>query len=83
MPLPFKTDQILHSNEIRDYLLRAPRRRTVQDGKLINTTHVRFKWRSELASGTIDSKINRRAGLNRFKPWDCAVQKSIRRHRTT
>ena len=57
----------MHTNEIRDYIERAPRKWVIRDGQLVNHTHVRLKWLSESAS---DQRINRRAGVpDQWRPW--------------
>lgn len=71
----------LHPNEIRDYLQRAPKRFYFDGGRMVNTTHVRLKWLSEIARGTIDVKINRRAGIpDPWKPFHNPVANSRNRH---
>ena len=60
----------MHPNEIRDYIERAPRKWEFRDGRMVNHTHVRLKWLSEIACGTIDQRINRRAGVpDQWRPW--------------
>ena len=54
--------ETLETNEIRDYLKRAPKRMYFDGRRMVNTMHVRFKWLSEIAIGTLDERINRRAG---------------------
>lgn len=51
----------IDTNEIRDYLNRAPRKWEYRDGRMLNNTHARLKWLSEIAIGSIDQRINRRA----------------------
>ena len=68
-------------NEIRDYLARAPRRFHFDGARMVNTTCVRLKWLSDIARGTLDERINRRAGLQSpWIPWQHPVQSAIRRH---
>jgi len=57
----------IDTNEIRDYLNRAPRKWEYRDGRMLNNTHARLKWLSEIAIGSIDQRINRRAGIS--DPW--------------
>jgi hypothetical protein len=72
----------LHTNEIRDYLARAPKRWTFDGHGMTNHTHVRLKWLCALARGTLDEKINRRAGIVPvWRPWANPVWSAIRRHR--
>lgn len=60
----------MNTNEIRDYVERAPRRRHMIGQRLVNNTRARFLWLADLAKGTLDERINRRAGvLDTFRPW--------------
>jgi hypothetical protein len=85
----YKTETIeenmehIDTNEIRDYLKRAPKKRWTFDGRrMVNTTHVRLKWLSSIAIGTIDARINRRAGItDHWRPFHNPVWKSIERNR--
>ena len=71
----------LHSNEIRDYLQRAPKRRIIVNGKLVNNTGTRLRWLEQLCRGTLDERINRRASsLSMPYPWKNPISSSIRRH---
>lgn len=71
----------MNTNEIRDYVERAPKRWRFEGGRMVNHTHVRYKWLAELALGTIDSKINRRAGIvDKWEPFKNPTWKAIRRH---
>lgn len=71
----------LHPNEIRDYLQRAPKRPYFDGERIVFTTHVRLKWLSEIARGTIDAKINRRAAVpDPWKPFRNPVVNSRNRH---
>lgn len=73
--------QTIHSNEIRDYLLRAPKRLQFRDGRIVNTTHVRLKWLADIARGDLDTRINRRAGIeDTWKIWGNPVYSACRRH---
>lgn len=72
----------IDQNEIRDYLNRAPKRRQFDGGRVVNTTHVRFAWLCQIAFGTLDERINRRAGLVfPWEPWKNPIGTSIRRHK--
>ncbi|ABD71996.1 hypothetical protein Rfer_4310 (plasmid) [Rhodoferax ferrireducens T118] len=71
----------LHPNEIRDFLARAPKRRSPNGQGFVNNTHSRFKWLCDIAHGTLNEKINRRAGVSDpCKPWVNPVWSAIRRH---
>lgn len=71
----------LHPNEIRDFLARAPKRRSSNGQGFLNNTHGRFKWLCDIARGTINEKINRRAGVaDPCQPWVNPVWSAIRRH---
>lgn len=71
----------MNTNEIRDYIERAPRRIKFDGCRMVNTTHVRLTWLASIARGTLDQKINRRAGLaERFKPFHNSVESAFRRH---
>lgn len=65
----------LHQNEIRDFLQRAPRRNWCFVGDhLVNYEGCRRLWFASILRGTIDERINRRAGLKVFAavpyaPW--------------
>ena len=72
----------IHTNEIRDYLRRAPKRWHFDGGRMVNTMFVRLKWLSDIARGTIDDRINRRAGLESpWRPFHDPICKSITRNR--
>ena len=71
----------LHTNEIRDYLARAPKKWSFDGRRMINHTYVRLKWLTTIAQGTLDRKINRRAGvLDEYKPWCFPVDSARRRY---
>jgi hypothetical protein len=72
----------LHPNEIRDYLARAPKRWQYQhDGSMVNNTGARLKWLVTLCQGTLDERINRRAGiLDTWLPWKKPVRSAIARN---
>lgn len=71
----------MNQNEIRDYIERGPKKWRFSGGQMVNTTHVRLKWLCEIAHGTLDGKINRRAGIvDLYMPWKYPVGSAIRRH---
>lgn len=71
----------MNPNEIRDYIERAPKKWSFDGNRMANTTHARLVWLSSIAQGTLDQKINRRAGVDdTFKPWKYPVGSAIRRH---
>lgn len=71
----------MNQNEIRDYIERAPKKWRFDGGRMINSTHARLKWLCSIAQGTLDEKINRRAGIDdSYKPWKYPVGSSIRRN---
>lgn len=71
----------LHQNEIRDYLARAPRRFHFDGMRMVNNTSARFSWLASIASGTLDQRINRRAGIaDVFQPFKYPVHSSQKRH---
>jgi hypothetical protein len=70
----------LHPNEIRDYLARAPRRFHFNGMRMVNNTAARFAWLASIASGTLDQRINRRAGIaDDYKPFKYPVYSSQKR----
>lgn len=69
----------MHINEIRDYADRAPRRRQIFGKRLVNNTRARFVWLAELAKGTLDERINRRAGV--VEPYRAWPEDPVRRAR--
>lgn len=72
----------MNTNEIRDYLDRAPKRWAYRDGKMVNFTGARLKWLASMCQGTLHERINRRAGIvQAWLPWKNAVHSAIRRHR--
>jgi hypothetical protein len=72
----------MHVNEIRDYLQRAPRRWSFDGGQMVNHTHVRLRWLASIAVGTLNERINRRAGLeDDWRPFHNPVIKAVQRHR--
>jgi hypothetical protein len=73
----------LHVNEIRDYINRAPARCSFNGGQIVWNTHSRLKWLADICRGSIDDRINRRAGhVACYQPWKIsASQKAVRRHR--
>ena len=71
----------LHPNEIRDYLQRAPLKWEYRDGRMVNNTHARLVWLSQIAFGTLHERINRRAGNPaQWRPWYNPVFKAVERH---
>ena len=71
----------LDQNEIRDYLSRAPRRFHFDGMRMVNNTGARFAWLASIASGTLDQRINRRAGIEDvFLPFKYPVHSSQKRH---
>ena len=71
----------LDQNEIRDYIARAPRRFHFDGMRMVNNTGARFAWLATIASGTLDQRINRRAGIEDvFKPFKYPVYSSQKRH---
>lgn len=72
---------MLHTNEIRDYILRAPKKIIFKGGRIINTTAVRYRWLSQLAEGPLDARTNRRAGVaDDWKPFHNPTRSAIRRN---
>jgi hypothetical protein len=70
----------IHPNEIRDYLQRAPKRWSFDGKRMTNHTGARLKWLHELCRGTLDERINRRAGLvDEWRPFCNPVHSAIRR----
>ena len=73
----------MHSNEIRDFIERAPAPRVFDGYRLLDMSPVRQLWLSEIFSGDIHSRINRRAGLMvHARPFykQNPVFASVRRH---
>lgn len=72
----------MHTNEIRDFIERAPKRFTFDGKRMVNHAHSRYKWFSEISIGSIDSRINRRAGIvDEWIPWVNPTYKSMSRNR--
>jgi len=70
----------IHPNEIRDYVQRAPKRWSFDGSRMINQTGVRLKWLHSLCMGTIDERINRRAGLiDEWRPFSNPAHSAVRR----
>jgi len=68
-------------NEIRDYLARAPRRFHFDGIRMVNNTAARFSWLALIASGTLDQRINRRAGITDvYRPFKYPAHSSQKRH---
>lgn len=71
----------LEQNEIRDYLSRAPRRFHFDGMRMVNNTAARLSWLASIASGTLDQRINRRAGINDvYRPFKYPAYSSQKRH---
>lgn len=72
----------MRTNEIRDYLDRAPKRWSFNGGEMVNHTHTRLRWMSSIAQGTLNERINRRAGAtDEWRPFANPVTKALQRHR--
>ena len=73
----------LLENEIRDYIQRAPARCVFNGRQIVWNTHSRLQWLASLARGSIDDRINRRAGIvDNYQPWKMSPEhKACRRHR--
>ena len=74
----------MHQNEIRDYLESAPKRWRYDGHRMINNTGIRLRWLSSIAAGTLNERINRRAGI--VDLWCCwkmppALSAQRRHHR--
>ena len=72
-------------NEIRDFINRAPRRWRFDGFSIQNYATICREWMTEIDSGTIHERINRRSGYSypippQYAPWR-GVHASIRRHR--
>ena len=70
----------LLSNEIRDFQKRAPKRFIRTGRSYFNAAAVRYRWLAEISRGTIDERIQRRAGIPIDHDRYTAIYKSIRRH---
>lgn len=71
----------LHTNEIRDYLARAPKKWEFRGREMINNTHVRLVWLAGIAYGPLNERINRRAGIiNPWRPFCNPTTSAIRRN---
>jgi len=73
----------IHTNEVRDYIARAPKRKRIDGKRVVWNTEARLKWLASLCRGSIDERINRRAGIvDIYQPWKLSpVFKASRRHR--
>lgn len=71
-------------NEIRDYINRAPARFVFNGHQIVRNTHARLKWLADLARGSIDDRINRRAGIvDVYQPWKTSPTiKALNRYRS-
>lgn len=73
--------KMMHTNEIRDYLQRAPKKWHFNGARMVNNTRARLTWLASIAAGTLDERINRRAGIEDvWKPWHNPTWKAIARH---
>lgn len=71
----------LHANEIRDYVERAPKRLHFDGNRMVNNTDARLTWLASLTRGTINERINRRAGITEiWIPWKYPVGSAVRRN---
>lgn len=71
----------LQTNEIRDYLERAPKRWHFSGSNMVNNTGPRLTWLASLSHGTVHERINRRAGVtDPWIPWKYPVGSAIRRN---
>jgi len=72
----------IHVNEIRDFLNRAPKRKLGNGPRFFNPAVVRYRWMAEISSGSIDVRIQRRAGLeDRHADYYKPIRKAIARNR--
>ena len=73
----------LQINEIRDYIQRAPARCVFNGREIVWNTHARLVWLATLGRGSIDDRINRRAGIvDIYEPWKMSpAHKASRRNR--
>ncbi len=71
----------MNKNEIRDYIERAPKRFHFNGTQMVNNTRARFVWLATLLIGTLNERINRRAGfVDAWMPWKNPVHSACRRH---
>lgn len=72
----------MEMNEIIDFVKRAPAPYVFNGSRIIDMGHVRQKWLSEIFSGDIDVRINRRAGLIKERLFfkTNPIFASVRRH---
>lgn len=70
----------LNVNEIRDFLARAPKRFYRSGAYCRNPAAVRYRWLAEISEGSIDHRIERRAGVRSNPDYVKPIQKSIRRN---
>lgn len=72
----------LDPNEIRDFLNRAPKRMRFDGKKIVFSTHARLNWLADIARGTINERISRRAGIQDvWRPFYEPISKARARHR--
>ncbi|ADV02168.1 MULTISPECIES: hypothetical protein [Comamonadaceae] len=68
-------------NEIRAFVNRAPKTWMFRDGELLNFTPARHAWLNKMASGSLDQRINRRAGICTQTPiWKYPTMSAIQRN---
>lgn len=70
----------LNDNEIRDFLARAPKRFYRSGVYCHNPAVARYRWLAEISEGSIDHRIQRRAGVQPDPDYVTSIQKSIRRN---
>ena len=71
----------LATNEIHDYLARAPKKWEFRGREMINNTHVRLVWLAGIARGPINERINRRAVItDPWRPFCDPTTSAIRRN---
>lgn len=74
----------VNANEIQDYINRAPKPFHFDGMRMIYNTHARLVWLADIARGTLNERINRRAGIqDKYEPWKqpCWVRASNRHRR--
>lgn len=72
----------LDPNEIRDFLQRAPKRMRFDGSRMVFATHSRLAWLASIARGSINERINRRAGIqDTWRPFYEPISKACARHR--
>ncbi len=72
---------MLQINEITDFLNRAPKKLVYNGYGIQNNSAIRFRWLSEICAGSINQRINRRAGIkDDYIPWKSPTFASVSRH---